>query len=310
LLELAELRWHVTGTPMANDPLDAYTFLAMCDCINGMSETQFVKTFFYVQKGQYGNRHTVRPDMLAPLQQLLGNNAIRRTQEQAGIQLPPIFLTSTVVDGDTGEIIEMLKQYPGLDKAIERALEQGGLSFLDAQHVATLRRLIGEAKAIPYAELLHEELESGKAKQVVYGIHKHALALVHEYLTTRGIKATLVNGDTPEKQRTAYVKSFQEQEEHRVFLANIRAAGVGITLHASPYVDLFESDWSPAGNAQAVKRVHRIGQKQTCHGRFITLARSFDEVVNRIVAQKTASIAKVEGDAMLAAPHDELAEFM
>jgi hypothetical protein len=40
-----------------------------------------------------------------------------------------------------------MRQYPDLEKAILDAIEKGGLSFIDAQHVATLRRLVGEAKA-------------------------------------------------------------------------------------------------------------------------------------------------------------------
>lgn len=310
VIEWAQQTWHVTGTPMSNDPLDAYTFLSMCKCIQGMSKQRFIETFFVILKGKYGNRHVVKTEMLEPLQQLLGNNAVRRMLAEVQPDLPPIFLTSYVVDGDDTEIVEWMKQFPGLDKSILEALEQGGLSFLDHAHVATLRRLIGKAKALPYADMLSEELLGGKDKQVVYGVHREALAILHEYLNNVGFKATLVNGDTSEKQRNAYVDSFQIDDTHRVFIANIRAAGVGVTLHRSAYVDIFESDWAPAGNAQAIKRIHRVGQKQVCHGRFITLANSFDENVNAIVAQKTAAIARIEGSAMNAAPLDMLAEFM
>ncbi|MGZ7153875.1 hypothetical protein ACXWOD_10320, partial [Streptococcus pyogenes] len=71
-------------------------------------------------------------------------------------------------------------------------------------------------------------------------------------------------------------------------------------------IDMLESDWSPAGNAQAIKRVHRYGQTNSVRARFITLANSLDETVNSIVAQKTASIAEIEGHAMTAAPLDVL----
>jgi SNF2 family DNA or RNA helicase len=73
-------------------------------------------------------------------------------------------------------------------------------------------------------------------------------------------------------------------------------------LTESSDIDIFESDWSPAGNAQAIKRVHRYGQQREVSARFITLAKSIDEAVNRIVAGKTAAIAEVEGSAMTAAP--------
>lgn len=309
-LERAKHVWHVTGTPMANDPVDVFPFLSMCKAISGMTLAGFAKTFFYSMRTAFGTRQTVRPEMLRDLQQLLQNNAIRRTQKDVGLELPPIFLTTSLVDGDAAQIVEMLKQYPGLDKAIERALEQGGLSFLDAQHVATLRRLIGEAKAIPYAELLLEELHSGADKRVVYGIHKDALYMVRDYLLRHGIEAVVNNGDTPERDRVANVNRFQTTPECRVFIGNIKAAGVGLTLTASCAIDMLESDWTPAGNAQAIKRIHRIGQTRNVHARFIALARSFDEVVNRIVASKTAAIAQVEGNAMTAAPLDLVQQFV
>ncbi len=56
---------------------------------------------------------------------------------------------------------------------------------------------------------------------------------------------------------------------------------------------MFESDWSPGTNAQAIMRVHRVGQTETVRARFISLANSIDEVVTGTVARKTAAIGKI-----------------
>lgn len=309
IFEFARHVWHITGTPMANDPLDIFTFLKMCRAIGNMTEHAFTNTFFHKIKTMYGSRQVCKPEMVKDLQELIRNNSIRRTKAQVGIQLPPIFMTSALVDGDTEQVAMQIRQHPGLERAITSALEMGGLSFLDAQHVATLRRLIGEAKAIPYGYMLEEELNSGGDKRVVFGIHIDAMTRLRDFLTSRGIKCVLVNGLVNDRDANAAVKAFQEQEEVQVFLGNIRKAGTGITLTAACEIDLLESDWSPAGNAQAVMRVHRIGQTRSVRARFITLARSFDEVVNRIVAAKTAAIAQIEGHAMHAAPLDLIAQF-
>jgi hypothetical protein len=96
------------------------------------------------------------------------------------------------------------------------------------------------------------------------------------------------------------------------FLINMKVGGAGMDglQHVAHDVDVLESDWAPGNNAQALKRVARKGQTQSVRGRFIALARSFDEVVIRIVARKTANIAHVEGSVMQAAPLDELAQFL
>lgn len=308
MCEWAQHVWHVTGTPMANDPIDIYAFLRLCFATT-LSKDAFAKRYFYVHKTAFGARMEPRPEMVPELQALIANNSIRRMKADVGIQLPPIFLTSVLVDGDTDQIRQLLREYPGIERAIMSAVEQGGLSFLDAQHVATLRRLIGEAKAIPYGYMLHEELTSGATdKRVVYGIHIDALENLRDFLWKNNIYAVLVNGRTPEKERIAAVKAFQNDPRCQVFIGNIRAAGTGITLTAACEIDMLESDWSPAGNAQAIMRIHRIGQSRTVRGRFITLAKSFDEIVNRIVAQKTGAIAQIEGEAMHAAPLDVLGQ--
>lgn len=308
MIEWAQHVWHLTGTPMANDPLDIYTFLRMCDAIQLPEET-FIKRYFHKRLTRFGARMEPRPEMIAELQALISNNSIRRTKRDIGLQLPPIFLTTSLVDGDTDAVSDMLKSFPGIERAILQAVDQGGLSFLDAQHIMTLRRLIGEAKAVPYGHMLLEELRSGADKRVVYGIHVAALETLRDFLLSHGINAVLVNGNTREKDRISAVDDFQNDPSCEVFIGNIRAAGTGITLTAGCEIDLLESDWSPAGNAQAIMRVHRIGQLRKVRGRFITLANSLDEVVNRIVAQKTAAIASIEGEAMPAAPLDVLAQF-
>lgn len=309
LIDWASHVWHITGTPMANDPLDIYTFLRLCNALQ-LSEESFVRRYFHIVPGRYGTRQMPRDEMVPELQALIANNSIRRTKASIGMQLPPIFLTSILVDGDTDIVKQMLAEHPGLEPAIRMSLEQGSLSFLDAQHIGTLRRLVGEAKAVPYTHMLIEELQTVSEKRVVFGIHKSSLTTVRDLLWKHGFKAVLVNGDTPEKQRVEAVRAFQEDEDCRVFIGNIRAAGVGLTLTASCEVDLMESDWAPAGNAQAVMRVHRIGQTKKVRARFVTLARSIDEMVNKIVAAKTAAIAQIEGEAMHASPLDVLQHYV
>lgn len=107
------------------------------------------------------------------------------------------------------------------------------------------------------------------------------------------IGCTGIVGETSERERLRAVETFQSDPDCRVFVGNIKAAGTGLTLTASADVDIFESSWAPADNAQAIMRIHRVGQTKTCRARFITLANSIDIVVSETVARKTANIAKI-----------------
>ena len=302
LIRWAQQAWWITGTLLPNDPAQCYTFLRFVGAMP-LGPDAFKRRYFYSRASLFGERNKPKPDTLAELQSLIVNNSIRRTFDDVGIQLPEIFLTTTLVDGDTEHIRLLLAQHPGLDAAIFDAIASGGLSFLDSQHIATLRRLIAEAKALPYAEMLLDELRQDPTRKVVVmGISRDALQTVRDYLAKHRIWCVLVQGGVSEHVRNQAVESFQTNDQCRVFIGNIKAAGTGLTLTAAAHIDIMESDWTPAGNDQAIKRIRRIGQQRTQHARFITLARSLDEVVNRVVAEKTKAIAMVEGDAMISAP--------
>lgn len=306
IAQWAEHAWHITGTPMSNDPLDIYTFLRFAKAIE-MESAEFVSYFFTKTVTTYGARHTMKEHMRGTLLELIRNNSIRRTHSEVGMELPPIWLKELIIEGNTVDIEDAMAGYPHLEELIVYAIQTGDLSALDAAHIATVRRLVGKAKAVPYAEMLKMELDGGARKRVVFCVHTEPLLYVKNYLEKYGYKVVVAYGDTKEADRQQAVRDFMEGDAH-VFIGNIRVAGVGLTLTQSSEIDLLESDWSPAGNAQAIKRVHRYGQTNAVHGRFITLAKSIDVAVNRVVAMKTASIAEIEGSAMTAAPLDVLNE--
>lgn len=293
LARWASYVWFLTGTPMPNDPVDVWPWLHFVGGTK-MGRSPFTARYFKSRMGTFSARQTPRDEMIPELKMALDAFRLKRTKKQAGLMLPPIHLTTTTVDGDTSEIARLLKDWPGLEQAILDAIERGGLSFLDAQHIATLRRLVGEAKAPAYCQLAAEELRNGRDKLVIFTMHTRAAEIIASHLNSEGFPTTLFDGKTPERQRMAHVDSFQNDPAHRVFVGNIKAAGTGQTLTAAADIDMFESSWSPADNAQALMRVHRIGQERAVRARFIMLAKSIDETVSEVVAGKTAAIARIE----------------
>ncbi len=284
--------WALTGTPAPNDAADMWSLMRFCRA-TPLTQRIFQDRYFQKRVGTFSSSFSIREAMLPELKQAIASFSLRRTKKDVGLQLPPIWLTTTTVDGDTAEIRELLRGYPNLEKAIVEAVEKGGLSFLDAQHIATLRRLVAEAKAPAFTELLLEELKDGLGNVVVFGIHRGALDAISNGLQRGGVGVARFDGSTSETDRARAVQAFSGDGSDRVFLGNIRAAGTGLTLTAAADVIMFEQDWSPAANAQALMRVHRIGQKRSVNARFISLANSVDVVVAETVARKTASLIKL-----------------
>lgn len=305
LIEFASRVWHVTGTPMANDPMDIYTFLKMCKAIR-CTYNQFMRDYFVSETRMFSVKTAPRKDRLDELKALIASCSIRRTCESVKLDLPPLFATTYVVDGDTSEIRDLLAKYPELSEDIIAALDEGGLSHLYSEHIASLRRLVGEAKAYPYAQILIDEIKSGLCeKKVVFGIHVRALEIVKQELEAAGIGCVLVNGQIRDpKVKQKAVDDFQSESWCRVFLGNMTSAGTGLTLTAAHQLDLLEASWTPADNAQAMKRVHRISQTKKVHIRFISLANSIDVDVMESLSGKVRAIALVEGH------ESELSQFL
>lgn len=293
---MASYVWCLTGTPIKNDPADLWVPLRLAGQTK-LEFTAFQKRFFKQRIGTFSVANTPRKEALPELQAMMRDMSLMRTFADVGAQLPPIRLDVLPVDGDSRDVVEYLKQYPGLSERILASIEAGGggLSFDDSTHIATLRALIAEAKAPGYARLVTEELKSGTIdKLVVMGHHRRALQIVADHLNQHGIRSELVIGGTSERQRTDIVESFQNDPKGvRVICGNIQAAGTGLTMTAACRLDMLESSWTPADNVQAVRRIRRKGQTRPTLARFVMLQNSFDDAVASIVTRKANTIVSI-----------------
>lgn len=290
--------WEATGTPIPNDPIDIWAFLRFTGSIK-MPRYQFVNDFLYSRETAHGSRQTVKPEMLGELRRLLTSVSIMRTE---GPDIPPILVSQSFIDGDTTKVEQFIRDHPGIDRAIIDALEQGNLNLISATHKMTLARLIGEAKALPFAHQLVEMLHGGLDKAVVFGHHISVLRMVMDKLDQAKIKYVHIDGSTSQNKRNESVDLFQSDSKYRVFLGNIKAAGEAITLTAANHLFMLESLWTPKDNAQPIMRISRIGQLRNTFATFVTLAGSFDESIIRIVQEKVRNITAITDKLLLAAP--------
>ncbi|KAJ1985867.1 ATP-dependent DNA helicase Snf21 [Coemansia spiralis] len=107
-----------------------------------------------------------------------------------------------------------------------------------------------------------EKLLATNHKVLIFFQMTKIMDIVQDFLAWRGIPSLRLDGSTADAERREYMRVFNEPDSpYSVFMLSTRAGGQGLNLQTADTVIIFESDWNPSMDAQAMDRAHRIGQK-------------------------------------------------
>jgi chromodomain-helicase-DNA-binding protein 1 len=88
------------------------------------------------------------------------------------------------------------------------------------------------------------------------------LDILSDYLQARGMPFQRLDGTIPAAQRRQRIDHYNAPDSPDFcFLLSTRAGGLGINLMTADTCIIFDSDWNPQADLQAMARAHRIGQK-------------------------------------------------
>ena len=132
---------------------------------------------------------------------------------------------------------------------------------------------------------MEEVLAEGR-KVLVFSSFVRHLDLLAAYLRTEGKDFAMLTGQTADRKQQ--VEKFQQDANCQIFLISLKAGGFGLNLVEASCVFLLDPWWNPAAEAQAMDRVHRIGQKdRVTVYKFIT-ANTVEEKILKLQEQKSA----------------------
>jgi ATP-dependent DNA helicase len=100
-------------------------------------------------------------------------------------------------------------------------------------------------------------------KVLIFSQFTTTLDLIGQYLTLRSWPHSRIDGSVAQSDRQAQILAFNKSKSKdgtNIFILSTRAGGQGINLAAADTVILFDSDWNPQQDLQAMDRAHRIGQ--------------------------------------------------
>lgn len=287
-----KLRILLTGTPIQNRPKEVFPLVKLTKPETLSPYQDFRKFATHYCNGHYGkwgfeadgssNEAELRERLI------YGGVLIRRTKEQVLPQLPDKSYNLLTFEGDTRakNLVKKMNE----NFTFEQIMSSPTFWAKADKNLATQRRELALCKLPQSLEQINELLESVD-KMVVFAWHTEVINELEKQLAI--YNPALISGKTRQETRQAQVEKFQNDKTCRVFIGNILAAGVGITLTAASHVDFVETSWVPGEIFQAVDRCHRIGQKNSVNARFHVVENSIDEAVIRSLISKNITIKKI-----------------
>lgn len=284
----------LSGTPMPNRPSELHPLIYRHapHAVNFLDMHRFGVKYCGGFESNWGWDYTGQSN-LDELHDILTRNymLVKRLEDCVDLPklLPPRFIYIKDSRGalikdemkllETLRITDILKLVSSQDAAFKQRMEDalednpdlGGFGF-----ISELRKMLGLSKIKAAVAVLKEMLETDD-KIVVFCWHKEvADGLADELKSFNPLKIT---GKVKNKDRHDIVKKFQKEDGHRILVANILAAGVGITLTRSSRVVFVEPSWTPTDNDQAISRCHRIGQTQSVRADYLVVKNSLDHLI-------------------------------
>ncbi|TZF84541.1 DEAD/DEAH box helicase [Pedobacter sp. BS3] len=278
-----------TGTPVMNKPVELVPQLGIIDQLGA----------FGGYKG-FINRYCAGMNNASNLKEL--NYKLRlncfyqRDKSEVLKDLPPkirqiVYCDITnrkEYDDAEADLMKYLRQYQNADdEKVERAL-RGEIMV----KMGILKNIAARGKMEAIFEYIDDLMASGE-KLILFGYLKEIIQAIKQHYPD----CVTVTGDDNEKQKQAAVDKFQNDDNCKLFVGNIIAAGVGLTLTAASRVAFIEQWWNPAIHDQAEDRAHRIGQKDSVSCIYFLGKDTIDEKVYDIIDKKRGMVAAVTGSA-------------
>ncbi|KAF8551112.1 hypothetical protein OG21DRAFT_1445699 [Imleria badia] len=130
-------------------------------------------------------------------------------------------------------------------------------------------------------------LKTKGSRVLIFSQMSRVLDILEDYCLFRGFRYCRIDGSTAHEDRIVAIDEYNKPDSGKfIFLLTTRAGGLGINLTSADIVILYDSDWNPQADLQAMDRAHRIGQtKQVYVFRFITEGSVEERMLER-AAQK------------------------
>jgi SWI/SNF-related matrix-associated actin-dependent regulator 1 of chromatin subfamily A len=283
--------WLLTGTPMTSRPMNYYNLLNLIE--SPVAQNWKAYAIRYCQGFQFtaGKRkvwNVMGASNLEELRDRTSKQILRRLKEDV-LDLPDKIITPVYLRLKSKEYEDLMGEY--YDWYDKNPDESSSLT-VQFTKLMKVRKVIANEKTKQTIEFVENILEQGK-KVIIFTNFTDTLQTIYQHF---GKQAVYLDGSCSNSVRQQAVDSFQNDDKTRVFVGNLKAAGVGLTLTAAEVVIMNDLSFVPAEHAQAEDRAYRYGQKSNVLVYYPLFENTIEGAIYDILNRKKQIIRTVMGD--------------
>ena len=276
----ADIRFALTGTPIANDVVDMWSILHWLSPEEWPSKTRWIDRMINIMLNAFGGMMVlgVKPNMEEEFYASINPRMRRMLKAKVLHWLPPIITERRDVEMSS----KQKKAYDQMRDLMIAELE-GGAAVMATSPLTQITRLLqfassyanmvsddstGELRAVlaePSCKVdaLIDDIKNGDFGEdsvAVCAVSRQLIELLSAAMTKLDIKHGLITGAQNEDERQQAIDDFQSGKIKWI-LFTAQAGGVGVTLTAARRLIMLQRPWSLVDHKQALDRVHRIGSE-------------------------------------------------
>jgi len=286
-----ERLWLLTGTPMTSRPMNYFNLLSLIE--SPVAQNWMAYAIRYCQGYQFkaGNRkiwNVTGASNLEELRDRTSRQVLRRLKTDV-LDLPDKIITPVYLRLKSKQYEALMGEYY---EWYDNKKEESNSLTIQFSKLMKVRQVIAEEKISNTIELVQNILDQDK-KVIIFTNFTDTLNKIADHF---GKQAVRLDGSTSKPQRQYSVDQFQENDKVKVFVGNLKAAGVGLTLTAGEAVIMNDLSFVPSDHSQAEDRAYRYGQKSNVSVYYPIFENTIEGIIYDILANKKNIFETVMGD--------------
>jgi len=293
IAKITDKVWLLTGTPVTSRPINYFNLLNLVDCNVAQNWMAYVRRYCNGYQFRAGNRKIWNVSGASNLEELYERTkpfVLRRLKNDV-LDLPEKIITPVYMRLRSKEYEDVMGEYY---EWYDKGGESNSLT-MQFSKIAKVRQIIANEKVAQTIELCENILDQDK-KVIIFCNFTDSLNAIYNHFKKVAVK---LDGSTPKGERQDAVDKFQTDDKVKVFVGNIKAAGVGLTLTAAETVIMNDLSFLPSDHSQAEDRAYRYGQKNTVVVYYPLFENTIEGIIYDILDKKKRIINTVMGDTML-----------